>query len=871
MTDNGYTEACVHELVAARARSSPDAPALASRDTTLTYGQLDRLANQLANRLRKLGAGREVLVGLCVERSPALGVGALGIVKSGAAYLSLDATLPDDRLAFMLNDSKAPLLVTNTSVVQRLGRIHPSIVVLDDEADEVHGEQSEFPSVRVSSHDLAYVIYTSGSTGTPKGVMVEHRNLLNLVRWHNAAFAVHSDDRASQVASPAFDAIVWEIWPYLVAGASINFPDQAIRADARALRDFMLDERITIGFLPTPVAQNALELDWPPTAPLRFLLTGGDVLHRYPRRELPFTLVNNYGPTEITVVATSGPVTPLELAESGTRPSIGKPITNSRAYVVDDALQLVPTGTAGELLVGGAGVARGYVHRPDLTEEKFLPDPFCDEPGARVYKTGDLVRGRDDGEIDFLGRIDDQVNLRGFRFEPAEVTTALDAHPHVRHSALVARDFRPGDRRLVAYVVLRDQHIRPPVDELRSHLARRLPYYMVPSHFVFLEQLPLTPNGKVDRKALPDPDDSVVRADDAQAASNPCERELATMVAELLQLEHVGVDENFFELGGHSLLAAQLVTKIRSSFEVDLPLISVFHAGTVANLAIEVGRLQLNVLAPTATGDDVVVVAQPSGSRPTLFFLVADESGLAALRHFVSTLGADQPVIGLVPPRDENRRFDRNVNVAKLAERLLAVVRDRQSRGPYALCGHSLGGLLAYEIAGQLRSHGEEVAWVGLLDTMTPSASRATLEGNRRLGARVRRYRARAAEVGPSAAFREMTGNKIGRLRASLGARLDPDEYDFPGADKLTITHRVVGHDAPMDVFSTGPEIEKAGSPSLGWDLVHQGPLGYHQVAGTHHTMLHKPELAMLETFAERLRAAQATCSARNSDDLVTA
>jgi len=850
--DRRGAEPCVHELVAARARSNPATLALASRDRTMTYRELDRRAARVALRLRALGVGPDVPVAVCLERSPDLAVAALGVLKAGGAYLPLDASYPQERLAFMVTDSGAPVVVAQRSVIPLLVGSPATIVTLDDDPQE--DDAPHVLPTGVQSGNLAYVIYTSGSTGTPKGVMIEHRNLLHLVRWHVQAFEVTEFDRASQVASPAFDAAVWELWPYLAAGASVHFADESARSDAAALRDWLCGERITIGFLPTPLAEAALELVWPRAAPLRVLLTGGDTLHRHPPPGLPFVLVNNYGPTEATVLVTSGTV-PSEGSDSASTrpPSIGRPIVDSRIHIVDADLREVDPGLPGELLIGGRGVGRGYLHRPDLTGERFIPDPFSGEPTGRLYRTGDLVSERPDGELDFLGRIDDQVKIRGHRVEPAEIAVALERHHGVRSSIVVAREHRPGDIRLVAYVVPRDG-ARPEVTELRDHLAGLLPDYMVPSDVVHLDELPLTSNGKVDRSALPAPPEPAAR-DAGRAPSGALERDLAAMVGELLGIEHVGAEENFFLLGGHSLLAAQLVARIRDTFRIDLPLISVFEAGTVAGLAVEVERLCGDgSSAPADDRETLVLAAQTSGSRAVLFFLVTDETGLFPIRYFIEALGADQPVVGLLPPR-HRRRFDRGKDVVQLAQEMLPTILRHQPSGPYHICGHSLGGLLAYEVAGQLRRGGEEVAWLGMMDTMTPEASRRVVADSRRPQAYVERLTTRRAEVGLRTALREIGIRQVQHLRARFELPLGPDEYDVEGATRLTTTYRVHPHDAPLDVFCTAKGTEEAGGAGLGWDLLHRGPVLCHPVPGDHHTHLREPHIdRVLEILGRRLQ-----------------
>jgi amino acid adenylation domain-containing protein len=580
----------VHHLFAAQSTATPDALAVAAGDGSLSYSELDQRANRLAHRLQALGVGRDTLVGLCLERSAALVTGALGILKSGGAYVALDPSYPAERLAFMLHDAQAPVLVTSSSHAARLRTGSARVIMLDDPANGLNWESPAAPRQTGDPSDLAYVIYTSGSTGAPKGVMVEHRSLLNLVFWHRRAFTLAATDRATQVASPAFDAAVWELWPYLTVGASIHVPSEEIRADARKLLDWLLAQRITVSFLPTALAEGMVSSDWPADAALRVLLTGGDALHRQPPEDLPFAFVNNYGPTEGTVVSTSGLVTP---GPSGRiAPSIGRPIDNVSVFIVNADLRLCPIGEPGELLIGGDLLARGYLRRPDLTAEKFIPNPFGGNAGGRLYRTGDLVRYRPTGEIEFLGRLDQQVKIRGYRIETGEIAATLDAHPEVRSSVVVAREDAPGEKRLVAYLVPANG-TRPGADEMRAHLARRLPDYMLPAALVWLDELPVTANGKVDRAALPVPDraNTAGRSEPDDEAKTELEAVIAAMICELLHLDRVRRDENFFVLGGHSLLGAQLVARVRDRFGVEMALRSLFEHPTVSGMAGEVERL----------------------------------------------------------------------------------------------------------------------------------------------------------------------------------------------------------------------------------------------------------------------------------------
>ncbi|MGH7313986.1 MAG: non-ribosomal peptide synthetase [Candidatus Rokuibacteriota bacterium] len=590
-------DALVPDLVAHCAAVAPNALALADGKGTLSYAALDAGARRLGRRLADLGVGPDVLVGLALERSTGLAVGALGILKAGGAYVALDPGHPAERLRTLLEDACPPVVVTTGALAAHLPAGPWRVLSLEEAF--AGPDESAPPTSRATAKSLAYVIFTSGSTGRPKGVEVTHGSLLNLILWHQRSFAVTRADRATQLASPAFDAAVWELWPYLTAGASIHVPDEATRTTPELLRDWLLAQGITISFAPTPVAERLMTLPWPASCVLRRLLIGGDTLHRHPRAGLPFVLVNNYGPTEATVVATSGPVPPAETCD--VLPSIGRPIANTRVYIVDEALRPVPAGETGELCIAGRGVARGYLKHPELTAERFLPDPFADEPGARLFRTGDLARYLPDGQIAFLGRLDQQIKVRGHRIEPAEIIAALDAHPDVAASAVIAQDDEAGERRVVAYVVPAGQTLA--AQALREHLTARLPQFMVPSVFVRLPVLPMTSNGKVDRAALPPPDTAIVLRDEPhRAPATEVEARLAPLVAELLGLDDVSVDDNFFLLGGHSLLGTQLIARVREAFDVDLRLRSIFDHPTVAALASEVEEAILTKLGATRDG-----------------------------------------------------------------------------------------------------------------------------------------------------------------------------------------------------------------------------------------------------------------------------
>ena len=599
---NSFRHECVPQLVSAQAAVAPHAIAVTHGKRSLSYQELDRRADRLARYLRSLGVGPDVVVGLCLDRSIAVIVGALAILKAGGAYLPLDSSYPTQRLMFMLKDAQAPILVTGHCTAAALP-VHPECVVgLDPEGQLAPAVGSGTWSTKSKADDLAYVIYTSGSTGQPKGVEITHGGLLNLLSWHQRAFRITPNDRASQLSALGFDAAVWEIWPYLTVGAKVHLPDGVARNDPEAVRDWLISQKITICFLPTPLAERMMTLEWPTKSSLRIMLTGADVLHHYPPKKMPFQLVNNYGPTECTVVATSGTVPPKEHADR--LPSIGIPIDNVQVYILNEKGQPAPIGEPGEIYIGGAGLARGYRYRPDLTAERFVPSPFGSEGGTRLFRTGDLGRYLPDGQIAFLGRVDEQIKIRGFRIEPAEIVRVLNEHPAVQTSTLIAREVELGDKRLVAYFVPAAK-TQPTHAELRNFIAGRLPEYMVPAIFVTLEALPLNANGKVDHAALPAPNaDNTLRDGTFVAPRTAVEERLAAMLASLLGLDRVSAEDNFFLLGGHSLLGTQLIARIRDAFAVDLSLHALFDGPTVSQLAARVETLLVAKLE--AMNDDEV-------------------------------------------------------------------------------------------------------------------------------------------------------------------------------------------------------------------------------------------------------------------------
>jgi amino acid adenylation domain-containing protein/non-ribosomal peptide synthase protein (TIGR01720 family) len=588
---NDVEKACpqrplVHELFSEHARRRPEATVISSPEGRLSYGEAEALSNRLAHHLRGLGVGPDVLVAICMERTLERVVGIVAVLKAGGAYVSLDPTYPRERLAFLLEDAQAPVLLTEHRFLEVLPETSAALICLDGNWDGIVGEEHRAPVSGVEPEDLAYVVYTSGSTGRPKGVEVPHAGLMNLVRWHQDLYSVVVEDRGTQIASPAFDASIWELWPYLAAGASVHVPDEETRLSSAGMVRWWSEQGITLAYLMTPLAEGVLEEEILEDLPLkvRALIIGGDRLHRGPSPGVGFRLMNHYGPAEYTVTSTVVAV-PVQGELSGI-PSIGRPVDNTRIYVLDRRGQPVPAGVPGELYVAGLGLARGYMRRPGLTAEKFVPDPFAHlwgETGGRMYRTADLVRWLPDGDLDFLGRLDHQVKIRGLRIELGEIESVLGHHPGLREVAVLVREDRPGAKRLTAYVVAAEPSARPVVEELRAFLLDKLPEYMVPAAFVVLDVLPLTPNGKVDRRALPAP----LWAPEGElvAPRTPVEETLAEIWRDVLGIEQVSVHDNFFDRGGHSLLATRVVSRVRNAFSVDLSLRSLFETPTIAGLA----------------------------------------------------------------------------------------------------------------------------------------------------------------------------------------------------------------------------------------------------------------------------------------------
>ncbi|MBD1943541.1 amino acid adenylation domain-containing protein [Coleofasciculus sp. FACHB-712] len=595
-------DACLHQLIETQVEKTPDNIAVVFEDKKLTYRALNQQANQVAHHLQKLGVQPEVLVGVCMERSLEMVVGLLGILKAGGAYVSLDPSYPPERLAFMLSDSQVTVLLTQQHVVENLPKHKAKVVCLDADWESIAQESLENPPSSVTAENLAYVIYTSGSTGTPKGAMNTHRSICNRLLWMQDTYQLTKTDRVLQKTPFSFDVSVWEFfWP-LITGSRLVVAKPGGHQDSAYLVELIAQEEITtIHFVP-PMLQIFLEeLEVQKCQCLKRVICSGEALSYELQQSffarLDAQLHNLYGPTEAAIDVTYWacqreselPIVP-----------IGRAIANTQLYILDRHLQPVPVGVAGELHIGGVGLARGYLNRPDLTAQKFIPNPFKNltiQPPSlagnslgesRLYKTGDLARYLPDGNIEFLGRIDNQVKLRGFRIELGEIEAALIQYPAIRETVVLLREDNPGDKRLVAYIVPKKQ--APSIHNIRDFLKQKLPSYMVPSAFMFLEALPLTANGKIERRALPVPENLSLSVVAYIAPRNPVEEKLAQLWTEVLDLERVGIHDNFFELGGNSLVATQLISKVRRTFQVEIPLRNLFELPTIAGLAENISQ-----------------------------------------------------------------------------------------------------------------------------------------------------------------------------------------------------------------------------------------------------------------------------------------
>jgi amino acid adenylation domain-containing protein len=833
-------------------------------DQQLSYGELDRRSNQLAHYLRRQGVGPDVVVGLCVERSLAMVIGLLGILKAGGAYLPLDPNYPQERLAFMLADSQVPIVVTEEKAVDILPVSWARIVCLDLEWTAIEAEPGEAPESGVEADNLAYMIYTSGSTGTPKGALLQHNGLCNLAAAQIAGFDVQADCRVLQFASLNFDASISEIAMALCAGATLCLTRDILSGDAD-LAGILTGLDITTVTLPPSVLPLLTGKDLPS---LRTLVVAGEAC---PAEVAAYwasrcRLVNAYGPTEATVCATFG-----AYADAGTRLSIGRPMRNTRAYVLDEELSPAPIGITGELYVGGVGLARGYLGRPGLTAERFVPNPHGD--GERLYRTGDLARWRADGELEFLGRVDHQVKLRGYRIELGEIEAALSRNPAVRQAVVVAREEAEGDRRLVAYVVPQGEET-PDVSQLRTHLKQSLPDYMVPAAFIMLEALPLNPSGKVDRLALPAQPNHELSKRHGIAPRNELEVNLVEIWERLLGVAPISVDDDFFELGGNSLLVIQLAHEMNKK-NYSISPTSISRYPTIESLA---RSIETNLAG--VSGDCIIQLKSGSPDRP--LFLVHPVGGMASC-YFELAKCVDLPraIFGVNAP---GLTGDTNIptSIEAMAEYYIEAIRDMHPLGPYDVGGWSMGGVIAYEMARRLGEGAGERPAVVLIDTYFYSGAEIGED--------------RSDSEGLWHAFLDnllLSGGEarptIGRIHDSLGYRKERNgqdlmlrarevlaEYSVIGSDvserylasmfdsyttNLKAARRYVPgpYDGPILAITTEQPDRSVQRPGQAAPLQSGPRLERHYVSSDHFSLMRRPAAEMLGTSLTKFLSAHQT------------
>ncbi len=694
---------CIHDLFEEQVEKTPDAIAVIFGNQELTYRQLNTRANQLARYLIKHGVGPEVLVGICVEQSPEMIIGVLGILKAGGAYVPLDPSYPKERLAFIIEDTKSPLILIQKQLHGVLPEHAAMTILLDSDLEEIEKENDTTPDNKKSADNLAYVIYTSGSTGKPKGVCVPHRAVNRLVMNTNY-IKFNPSDRVAQASSFSFDAATFELWGALLNGACLVGISRDVILSPEDLSHQISASKISILFLTTALF-NQMALQMPAAfRSVRYLLFGGEAVDPASVKivvntDPPKRLLHVYGPTENTTFTSWCPVENIS-ADARAIP-IGKPVSNTTIYILDQTLCPVPIGVPGELYTGADGLARGYLNRPGLNAEKFIPNPFCEGPGALLYKTGDLARFLPDGNIEFLGRIDNQVKVRGFRIELGEIEAVLKQHPSVREIVVIAREDQPGDKRLTAYVVP-NKKSTVTTNELQGFLKKKLPDYMIPSVFVLLDTLPLTVNGKVDHRALPAPDNNTTDTGRTYVAPrNKLETQLTEIWEKILGVHPIGITDNFFDLGGHSLLAVQLTSEIRKITSKDFPVMALFHNQTIERLAKIIAERRWSVQWPSA------VPIHTGGSKKPLF--TVHDTNMARF------LEPDQPLYILTHPTKDENLAPYNT-VEKMAAKNLHEMRTVQPKGPYIIGGYCFWAIVALEMVHQLTKQGEEVPLLFLVE-----------------------------------------------------------------------------------------------------------------------------------------------------------
>ncbi|HEY3740745.1 MAG TPA: amino acid adenylation domain-containing protein [Bryobacteraceae bacterium] len=835
-------ESCIHELFEQTALKTPDAIAIEFEKQTLTFGELDAAANRLANYLTTRGAGPGSLVGIYLDRSIEMVTALLAILKTGAAYLPLDPSFPKARLEFMAADSGIRLLITTKQLAGEL-KTNAEEVLVNAESRAIERTPRE-----THADSLAYVLYTSGSTGQPKGVEVTHRSVVNLLYAMQAHVQLKSDAALLAVTTLSFDIAALELFLPLITGARLVLASREQASDPRALRDLLNESKPAL-MQATPGTWRMLhEAGWSGSSELTTLVGGERV-----SRELADLLVdkahavwNCYGPTETTVWSTI-----CRLEKDGRAISIGRPLANTTVYVLDAQQHLLPIGASGELCIGGDGVARGYWNRPELTAERFIANPFG--PG-RLYRTGDIVRYLPDGRLEILGRKDSQVKIRGFRIELGEVESALSACPGVRAAAITTRPGADGEPILAGYFV-GDEYVT--ATAARTAMAQRLPAYMVPTFLMPLAQLPLTPNGKIDRNALPDPLLAQTRKDTAPAADT-LENTLIGIWESILGVRPIRPSDNFFDLGGQSVLAARIFVRMETVLQKSLPLATLFQAPTIEKLAAVIRTSDWKPMWSS------LVPIRPAGTRPPFFFVHPIGGNVLNFSGFCGHFGSDQPIYGL-QARGLDNEVAPHTSVEEMAADYIENIRSVQPEGPYYIGGFSAGGVVAFEMARQLREVAQPVGILALLDTEILTL----VQGHVSLAARLNHW-ARIVKVNLRYASRmsivEYAGKKSFNLRMRrklfawgvkerLGLAIDPSALNVEEAFLLAFKRYVPQpYYGNATLFRAGDGAEYLDA-KLGWGEIIRGRLDIQEVSGDHDTILQEPHIGMLARLLENCLA----------------
>jgi len=850
---------CIHQMFEQQVERSPDEIAVVFDNQQLTYRELNQQANQLAHYLRSLGVGNEVLVGICLERSLEMAIAILAVLKAGGAYVPLDPSYPLERLAFILQDTQAPVILTKEKFLKSLPNHQGKFICLDSSWQLIAHNSQENPVNITSIDNLIYVIYTSGSTGQPKGVMITHKGICNQLNWRQTTFNLTTVDKVLQTISFSFDPSVWQIfWP-LCFGAQLVMAHPEGHRDSAYLVKVIDEQQITVIALVPSLLQVLLEEKGIENCKsLKHITCGGEALpvelieRFFERLPLDNVLVNCYGPTEASIDTT------FWECQRGTNYSlapIGRPISNTEIYILNEHLQPVAVGESGELYIGGIGLARGYFNRPQLTLEKFISHPFSKEPGARLYKTGDLVRYLPDGNLEFLGRIDQQIKIRGFRIELGEIEAILNQHPAVRQSLVIAREDIPGNKRLVAYVVAQAEQILSQ-SQLHRFLQDKLPQYMIPVAFVFLEALPLNPNGKVDRHSLPAPELFIQEMkENFVAPCNLLELQLTEIWQQVLGISSIGVKDNFFELGGNSLLAMRLLIEINRKFSKSLPLSTFLAAQTIEELASVLADQEQSKLFSS------LVPIQTAGSKPPLFLVHALGGNVLFYRELVQYLEPNQPVYGIQAQGLDGKQAPCN-SIVEMATHYLQEIRQIQSSGPYFLGGFSFGGMVAFEMAQQLYTKGEKVALLALFDT-TSSLSGNSHPGKVEKSKFFHLFKLLSLSPKDQLAYLwqrinwHLTAGKVSifyqlYLRYIKRSTLDLQLMAITSANHQAGTSYLpLNYPGKLTLFrASESEVGLEVKPDLGWSRLASGGIEIYEIPATHATIIHEPNVKFL---AEKL------------------